>query len=261
GKVDRRALPAPARPVSGRAPGTAAEHTLHSVAAALLHRPELGVDDDLFALGADSIHAIQLVSRARRQGLRLTPQDVFDHPTVARLATVATAAATATTAATAPQDPSALSAEDDPVGELRETPMARRLAERGGSTAGFAQSLLLATDPGLSYDRLTAALQRVLDRHDALRMRGRHIRPVGAVRAEDCLSRAHDEDVAGQKEAARRALSPDDGVMVRAVWFASGRLLLVLHHLVVDGVSWRILLTDLTEALAGGELSPPASAS
>ncbi|MDX2604376.1 amino acid adenylation domain-containing protein [Streptomyces caniscabiei] len=250
GKVDRRALPAPARPVSGRAPETAAEHTLHSVAAALLHRPELGVDDDLFALGADSIHAIQLVSRARRQGLHLTPQDVFDHPTVARLATAATTAPT-----TAPVP----SAEDDPVGELPETPIARRLAERGGSTAGFAQSLLLAMEPGLSYDRLTAALQQVLDRHDALRMRGRHIRPVGAVRAEDCLSRAHDEDVAGQKEAARRALSPDDGVMVRAVWFASGRLLLVLHHLVVDGFSWRILLTDLAEALKGAELSPPGT--
>ncbi|EKX67680.1 condensation domain protein, partial [Streptomyces ipomoeae 91-03] len=244
GKIDRRALPAPAQPVSGRAPGTTTEHTLHALAADLLNRPELGVDDDLFALGADSIHAIQLVSRARRQGLHLTPQDVFDHPTVARLAAAATTA------------PAPAPVEDDPVGELPETPMARRLAERGGPTAGFAQSLLLTAEPGLSYDRLCAALQRVLDRHDALRMRGRHIRPVGAVRAEDCLTRAQDEDVAAHKEAARRALSPEDGAMVRAVWFDSGRLLLVLHHLVVDGVSWRILLTDLAEALSGGELSP-----
>lgn len=159
-------------------------------------------------------------------------------------------------ATTAPTPPPV---EDEPVGALAETPMARRLAERGGPTAGYAQSLLLAAEPGLSYDRLSAALQKVLDRHDALRMRGRHIRPVGAVRAEDCLTRARDEDVAGQKEAARRALSPDDGVMVRAVWFESGRLLLVLHHLVVDGVSWRILLSDLTEALTGAELSPPGT--
>ncbi|MBP5934425.1 AMP-binding protein [Streptomyces sp. LBUM 1479] len=253
GKVDRRALPAPALPSSGRAPSTPAERTLHTLAAALLRRPELGVDDDLFALGADSIHAIQLVGRARRQGLRLTPQDVFDHPTVARLATVAETASTASAAFSAPL------AEDDPVGELPETPMARRLAERGGSTAGYAQSLLLAAEPGLSYDRLTAALQRVLDRHDALRTHGTRILPVGAVRAEDCLSRAGDEDVAARREAARRALSPEDGVMVRAVWFASGRLLLVLHHLVVDGVSWRILLTDLAEALAGAELSVPGT--
>ncbi|MDX2617602.1 non-ribosomal peptide synthetase [Streptomyces stelliscabiei] len=271
GKIDRRALPAPARQVGGRAPSTDTERTLHTLAAALLGRPELGVDDDLFALGADSIHAIQLVSRARRQGLHLTPQDVFDHPTVTRLAAVTTTA------------PAAPPVEDDPVGELPETPMARRLAERAGSTAGFAQSLLLATGPGLSYDRLAAALQQVLDRHDALRMRGRYIRPVGAVRAEDCLTHARCEDAGGQdeagpgedvaardaevaqhKEAARRALSPDDGVMVRAVWFDHGpahpgRLLLVLHHLVVDGVSWRILLTDLAEALKGAELSPPGT--
>ncbi|QFR02145.1 amino acid adenylation domain-containing protein [Streptomyces phaeolivaceus] len=244
GKIDRRALPAPARQVTGRAPDSPIEHTLHALAADLLNRPELGVDDNLFALGADSIHAIQMVSRARRRGLHLTPQDVFHHPTVARLAAVAT-----TAPATAP-------VADDPVGELPATPMARRLAERGGPTAGFAQSLLLTTGPGLSYDRLCEALQRVLDRHDALRMRGRHIRPVGAVRAGDCLTRARDEDVAAHKEAARRALSPEDGEMVRAVWFESGQLLLVLHHLVVDGVSWRILLTDLAEALADGDLSP-----
>ncbi|MFK4099059.1 amino acid adenylation domain-containing protein [Streptomyces sp. NPDC019531] len=250
GKVDRRALPAPDLPAGGRAPGTITERTLHTLAADLLGRPELGVDDNLFALGADSIHAIQLVSRARRQGLRLTPQDVFDHPTVARLATAA---------ATAPATSPTVHVEDDPVGDLPETPMARRLAERGGPTEGFAQSLLLAARPGLSYDNLTAALQKLLDRHDALRMRGRRIRPVGAVRAEDCLTRAEDEDVPGQKEAARRALSPEDGVMVRAVWFESGQLLLVLHHLVVDGVSWRILLTDLAEALADGEPSPPGT--
>ncbi|MFF4054425.1 amino acid adenylation domain-containing protein [Streptomyces sp. NPDC001668] len=250
GKVDRRALPDPALPVGGRAPSTDTESTLHALAADLLGRPELGVDDNLFALGADSIHAIQLVGRARRQGLRLTPQDVFDHPTVARLATVA-----ATAPATSPVD----DVQDDPVGDLPLTPMARRLAERGGPTEGFAQSLLLAARPGLSYDGLVRALQKLLDRHDALRMRGRRILPEGAVRAEDCLTRAQDEDMAGQKEAARRALSPESGVMVRAVWFESGQLLLVLHHLVVDGVSWRILLNDLAAALEEGELSPPGT--
>ncbi|NGO44964.1 non-ribosomal peptide synthase/polyketide synthase [Streptomyces ureilyticus] len=256
GKVDRRALPAPAlEKSSGRAPETAAERVLHDIAAGLLGRPELGVDDDLFGLGADSIHAIQLVSRARRQGLALTPQDVFDHPTVARLATVAADAS-------APER----EAHDEPVGEFPVTPMERRLAERGGPTAGFAQSLLLTTDPGLTYELLRGALQAVLDRHYALRMRGRIIRPVGAVRAEDCLVRAVDGDMEGQRESARKALSPDDGVMVRAVWFDAGptepgRLLLVLHHLVVDGVSWRILLPDMAEALtaAAADRAPDLS--
>ncbi|MFJ8330576.1 non-ribosomal peptide synthase/polyketide synthase [Streptomyces sp. NPDC094437] len=244
GKLDRRALPAPAltAPVAGRAPRTTTERILHAAAADLLGRPELGVDDDVFLLGADSIHAIQLVGRARRQGLAVTPQDVFDHPTVARLARVAVTA----------EHPAE---DDDPVGTFPETPMERRLAERGGPTTGYAQSLLLTTEPGLSHDQLTAALQTVLDRHDALRLRGREIRPTGAVRAEDCLTRAaHDEDVTARRERAGRELSPADGETVRAVWFDAGpdtpgRLLLVLHHLVVDGVSWRVLLADLAEAL------------
>ncbi|MFJ7048679.1 non-ribosomal peptide synthase/polyketide synthase [Streptomyces sp. NPDC101112] len=253
GKVDRWALPAPARTAGGRAPETTAERVLHEIAAGLLDRPGLGVDDDLFTLGADSIHAIQLVSRARRQGLALTPQDVFDHPTVARLANVA--------APTSGPQP-----DDDPVGGFPETPMERRLAERGGPTAGFAQSLLLTTEPGLSHDHLRTALQTVLDRHDALRVHGRRIRPVGAVRADDCLVRAAaGDDLDAHRESARGALSPDDGAMVRAVWFDAGptepgRLLLVLHHLVVDGVSWRILLPDLAEALtAAAEGRAPAS--
>ncbi|MFJ2901853.1 amino acid adenylation domain-containing protein [Streptomyces sp. NPDC087212] len=244
GKADRRALPAPvaAAPVRGRAPRTATERVLHTEAAALLGRPELGVDDDLFLLGADSIHAIQLVGRARRQGLAISPQDVFDHPTVARLARVAVTA----------EHPAE---DDDPVGTFPETPMERRLAERGGPTTGYAQSLLLTTEPGLSHDQLTAALQTVLDRHDALRLRGREIRPTGAVRAQDCLTRvAPDADMTALREHARRRLSPADGEMVRAVWCDAGpdtpgRLLLVLHHLVVDGVSWRVLLADLAEAL------------
>ncbi|MFJ2442705.1 amino acid adenylation domain-containing protein [Streptomyces sp. NPDC087658] len=240
GKVDRRALPTPAseRAAAGRAPAAGTETVLHSLAVALLGDPGLGADDNLFAHGADSIHAIQLVSRARRHGLALTPQDVFDHPTVARLAVLAVATDSAAPVA------------DDPVGDLPATPMARRLAARGGPTAGYAQSLLLTTAPGLGRDRLSAALQTVLDRHDALRLRGATIRPAGTVRAEDCLTFAPDEDIARHKETARAALRPEDGAVFRAVRFeASHRLLLVLHHLVVDGVSWRLLLADLAEAL------------
>ncbi|MET8982232.1 amino acid adenylation domain-containing protein [Streptomyces sp. NPDC004539] len=248
GKVDRRALPAPAAPKPGRAPRTAAEVVLHTITTELLDR-ELGVDDDLFTLGADSIHVIQLVGRARRQGLVLTPQLVFDHPTIARLAAV-------TGTAEAPER------TDDPVGELPETPMARRLAARGGPTAGFAQSVLLHTPSGLSYDSLRTALQQVLDRHDALRLRGREIRPAGSVRAADCLTRAAGDDVERHQEEARRALSPEEGVVLRAVWFEdAGRLLLVVHHLVVDGVSWRVLLPDLAEALTPSPTLSPRGTS
>src|SRR5262249_25288259 len=83
----------------------------------------------------------------------------------------------------------------------------------------------------------------------------------GTVDATTCVSRVEGYDretIAARAEAARRSLDPEAGAMVRVVWFdagdAPGRLLLVLHHLVVDGVSWRILLPDLVRALEGAAL-------
>src|SRR4029453_12241837 len=144
---------------------------------------------------------------------------------------------------------------------------------------GCHQAMLLRVPAGLRGDHLIGALQRVLDRHDALRLRpngGRadagwdlEVAPPGTVLAGECLSRI---DVCGLDEAALRAcigaqaqgaevrLAPARGVMVQAVWFdagaqRAGRLLLMIHHLAVDGVSWRILLPDLAaawEAIANG---------
>ncbi|MEU5694765.1 non-ribosomal peptide synthase/polyketide synthase [Actinosynnema sp. NPDC020468] len=245
GKVDRRALPAPTTPV-GREARTDTERVLRDLLADLLDRPTLGVEDDLFAAGADSIHAIRLVGRARAAGLRIAARDVLDHPTVAALAGLA--------------DHAPVEA-DDPVGDLPDTPMARWLAGLGGPTDGFAQAVLLVAEPGTTLDALTAAWQSVLDRHDVLRLRGKEIRPVGAARAADWVTRATG-DVPTEREAARRALSPAAGVVGRVVWFDGGahpgRLLLVLHHLVVDGVSWRVLLPDLAEALAAVAEDRPA---
>jgi amino acid adenylation domain-containing protein/non-ribosomal peptide synthase protein (TIGR01720 family) len=238
GKLDRHALPAPAEPATGRAPRTETESVLCGLAAELLGTPALGIDDDFFLLGADSIVAIQLTSRARRAGIRLTPQNVFDHPTIAKLAAVAEVV------------PEAAVVDDDPVGDFPETPIMRWLSERPGPTGGFAQSMLLRTDPGLRVEHLVTALQTVLDRHDALRLRAGGIQPAGAVRADGCLRVIDGTDFAGQTESARRRLAPRDGVTVQAVWFPDAdRLLLVVHHLVVDGVSWRIILPDLAEAL------------
>ncbi|MET8759982.1 non-ribosomal peptide synthase/polyketide synthase [Lentzea sp. NPDC004782] len=230
GKVDRSALPEPA--ATGRAPATGTEEVLRSIAADLLQRRDLGVDDDLFALGADSIAAIQLASRARGRGVRVRAGDVFDQRSVAKLAAVAEVVAEA-------------EVTDDAVGEFPPTPLMRGLT---GPVDGFAQAVPLRLRPGTRFDDLVPALQAVLDRHDALRLRGTEIRPVGAVRAEDCLVHAESDDLTSQLQQAQRDLSVDDGVVVRAV-FSENRLLLVLHHFVVDGVSWRILLPDLAEAL------------
>ncbi|WP_234320316.1 phosphopantetheine-binding protein, partial [Streptomyces sp. SBT349] len=101
GKLDRRALPVPdfSRVSSGRAPRDEREALLCGVMAEVLALPSVGVDDDFFDLGGDSIISIQLVSRLRAAGLVLTPRDVFRHKTVAAMAAVAEIPETAAPAA------------------------------------------------------------------------------------------------------------------------------------------------------------------
>ncbi|MCV2463659.1 amino acid adenylation domain-containing protein, partial [Streptomyces sp. ICN988] len=260
GKLDRRALPAPQLPASvgGRAPRTDTERTLCRLFADVLGLPEVGVDDGFFDLGGDSIMSIQLVGRARQRGLALTARDVFEQRTVEGLAAVAARAGSG-----APEEP------DIAVGALPLPPMAHWLAERGGPVDGFAQSLAVRLPAGLSRRDLLTALATVLDHHDALRTRLSDGEPWsltvgdrGSVTAAALLRRVGAEGAADAElhqlmtehaTAARARLAPRDGVMLQAVWFdrgpaSSGCLVLVAHHLVVDGVSWRILLADLADA-------------
>jgi amino acid adenylation domain-containing protein/non-ribosomal peptide synthase protein (TIGR01720 family) len=260
GKLDRKALPAPEiTTTSGREPRTATEELLCGLFAEVLGVPSVGADDGFFDLGGDSIVSIQLVSRARKAGLLFTPRDVFEHKTVEALAAVAGTV-----------EEAVRESADAGIGDLPATPIIRWLAERGGPVDRFNQSMLLQVPAGADEARLHRAVQAVLDRHDALRMRLERdadgwsltVRERGSVPAASVITRVpltatDPESVAAalgeHAEAAWDRLAPEDGVMVQAVWFdagpqGSGRLLLVAHHLVVDGVSWRILVPDLTEA-------------
>ncbi|MET8824477.1 amino acid adenylation domain-containing protein [Streptomyces sp. NPDC004610] len=262
GKLDRAALPAPdfAALSSGREPATGPERTLCAVFAEVLGLDRIGVDDDFFVLGGDSIVAMQLVGRARTAGLRITPRQVFRHRTVAALAAVAESA-----------DAAAARPADDGTGTVPFTPVMHWLRELGGPFASYHQSALVRTPAALDLAGLTAVLQALADRHDLLR--ATLVRPadgtdwslqvpqVGEVDAGGWIERVDARGldagalaglVGERARAARALLDPDAGVMVRAVWFdagdAPGRLLLMAHHLVVDGVSWRVLLPDLATA-------------
>ncbi|MEO3819106.1 amino acid adenylation domain-containing protein [Plantactinospora sp. B24E8] len=265
GKLDRAALPAPdfAALTGGTRPRDAREELLCALCAEVLGLPEVGVDDDFFALGGDSIVSIQLVIRARQAGLVLTPRQVFQLRTVAELAPVATSAPGR--------------AGDDPeagVGSLPLTPILRWLDECGGEIDAFNQWLLVRVPAEVTADGLVAALQAVADRHDVLRSRlvrstpdgaGRlEVPPPGTVRAADWLHRIEVGELAGAalraraEDAARQAgrrLAPESGLMVQVVWLDAGperpgHLVVLVHHAVVDGVSWRILLPDLAAAWA-----------
>ena len=273
GKLDRRALPSPelAPQHAHRAPRTPQEEILCGLFAEVLGVARVGIDDNFFELGGDSIVSIQLVSRARRAGLSITPRAVFQQQTVAGLAALAGLVA----------EPGPGLAEDGlaedglarhAVGRLPATPIMHWLKERGGPLGRFSQAMLLQVPAGLRQDHLEAALAAVLDRHDALRLRldastadgewDLEIAPPRAVSAGSCLQRVEvggvgeadlRERIAAAAEAAERRLDPAAGVMVQAVWFDAGaadpgRLLLTIHHLAVDGVSWRILVPDLAAA-------------
>ena len=278
GKLDRDALPeadpGESAPDTGRAPRTPREELLCELFARTLGVPRVGPDESFFALGGDSITSIQLVSRARRQGLELTPRDVFDHRSPANLARVAREQAHCAVEADTEGGP----------GPLALTPVVRRLRELGGPVDRFNQSMFVRLPAGIDEPTLTASLRAVVDHHEALRLRLRRkddrtlweleITQPGADPARQFV-RYDAAGLTGEalREAARRQaelawerLAPEQGTVWQAVWLdagpaAPGHLLLAVHHLAVDGVSWRILLGDLAEAAAAlrrGAAAAPA---
>jgi non-ribosomal peptide synthase protein (TIGR01720 family) len=261
GKLDRKALPAPnfaAAAGDGGVPSTPTEEVLCELFRAVLGVPTVGVRDSFFDLGGDSIVSIQLVSRAKAAGLLFSPKDVFERKTVEQLAAVADRITA--TGAVVVEDP------DAGTGDLVPLPVTRELR---GPIAGFHQSALVRVPAGLRRDHLVAALTALVDHHDALRLRlldrdplRLAVQPRGSVEADRLVTAVDvidvpDPDLARVIEAhdlaARARLHPETGAVLQAVWFdagpdRAGRLLLLAHHLVVDGVSWRILLPDLALA-------------
>ncbi|GAA5133568.1 hypothetical protein GCM10023320_59940 [Pseudonocardia adelaidensis] len=226
-----------------------------------------GVDADFFTLGGDSIIALQLVNRMKRLGLRVTPRDVFTHRTPAALAALA-----------GPQAPAVPDEDPDALGSVMLTPIVHRLAELGGNVDRFNQSELLLTPPGATAERIGAVVTELLRRHDALRLRLSRPAPVlwaletardlpdgvfTVVDARDLDDATFTDLLGAESDAAADRLRPDEGRMVAAVFFdrgaEPGRLLLVVHHLAVDGVSWRILRDDVRAAWEGGALEPAAT--
>ncbi|WP_430330886.1 amino acid adenylation domain-containing protein [Rhodococcus sp. ACT016] len=262
GKLDRRALPEPDRSTASEhvAPRTDLESRLCALIAGVLGLDRVGVTDDFFALGGDSIVAIQLVNQARREGFSISAREIFQLRTAGALA-----------AALDGRVADAADSDDVAVGEVAATPVVARVCAAGTDVRTFHQWVLIQTPAGLDERTATAALQAVVDRHDALR--GRWDRETGTLTVSDAgapmtvhvsdLPDGHDIDaaVAADREAVVDLLDPESGIMLQAALFrpadGPGRLLLVAHHLVVDGVSWRILLEDFARAaatiLAGAE--------
>ncbi len=236
GKLDRRALPEPVWHQSDAAghvaPRTETESVLAAIWAELLGVERVGVTDDFFELGGDSILSIQVASRARQAGLMVSPREVFEHTTIAALAgTVGTM-------------PAEAAVDQAPVtGPVPLTPIQRWFLRDTGSAPGhFNQSVVLDLVERPDLDALRRALAALLAKHDALRMRFER----GADGWHQYNAPVEPVDVL--RTPADPGFDLANGPLFRAELLDERRLLLVAHHLVVDGVSWRILIEDLETA-------------
>src|SRR5918996_4601570 len=259
GKVDRKALPAPewgGAEGAYEAPGTPTEELLAGIWAEVLRVERVGRQDNFFALGGDSILSLQIISRAQQAGLQLTPRQLFQHQSIAELAAVAGVGP-------------GLEAEQGVVsGGVPLTPIQRWFFEQGlPEPQHFNQSVLLEVGAELEPGWVQRVVRELLVQHDALRLRfspeGGQWRQVNAGLEEgvpfgvvDLSGLGIEEQPAvleGVAAAQQGSLNLEVGPLLRVVLFQlgagrPGRLLMVVHHLAVDGVSWRVLLEDFQRA-------------
>lgn len=261
GKVDRKALPAPYK---GRpnlesayvAPRTSTEQILADIWIQVLGLERVGVHDNFVEVGGDSILSIQVISRARQADLHLTPQHLFDYPTIAELATVAGKATTIG------------SEQKTVIGSVPLTPIQHWFFEQNLlDVHHWNQAVLLEVSQNLNPERLQKVVEHLLKHHDSLRLRFRqstggwqqiNTSPDDRVpfTSLDLSARSPQEQqsvMAATTAKLQASLNLSEGPLLQVAWFNLGshqpnRLLLIIHHLAVDGVSWRILLEDFQTA-------------
>jgi amino acid adenylation domain-containing protein/non-ribosomal peptide synthase protein (TIGR01720 family) len=261
GKTDYRRLPSPSGSdgASGAAasPRTPTEHALAEIWSVLLGIDSIGVHDNFFQLGGDSIVTIQVISRARQRGLEISPRHVTDHPTIAELAAVVDLAGTRAARL------------DVATGTTPLTPIQAWFFGLGlVAPQHWNQSALFEVPADIDARALKEAWQECVDHHDILRARFRledgawrqEIMPRAAEHADlDVVDSGADpgEDdesaVAALIATAQSTLDLSEGPLARAVLIRRGgsrrpRLLIAIHHLLIDVVSWSILMDDLDTA-------------
>jgi bacitracin synthase 1 len=270
GKVDRRqlagALDTYPRVPTGIAhvpPRNALERRLVALWSELLGASEIGIEDNYFSLGGDSIKAITLVSRLHREGLALALKDLFARPTIAELAPCLQRL-----------EPVQRRTRADRPASLSVTPMqARRLEGLSAAPARFNQTILLRAAGTLDAEAMRSALGAVLAHHEALRLT---LRPEAGAWRQGTRPDPHVSldvvDLRGCSDASAElaahagrlqgAHDPADGRLVAAAIYRQSdgdRLLISVHHFGIDAVSWRILLEDLERAYrAVKDGKPPA---
>lgn len=256
GKVDRKALPPPAliSTQSYESPATPIERALAEIWAQVLGLDRVGLHDNFFEIGGDSIQSMRIIAKARQAGLPLQPALLFRHPTIADLARSVERYQEVESAIHLPERPAPL------------TPVQRWFFARNlPALHQYNQAVWLDVEP-LHLSILEQAFHDVIEHHAALRLRfertefgwrQRYAQAEDAtiVSAEDVpveSDEAAEGILAAAASRAHASLNVQQGPLLRAVYFTfhdrPPRLFVAAHHLVIDGVSWRILLEDLPAA-------------
>ncbi|TQR95459.1 amino acid adenylation domain-containing protein [Paenibacillus ottowii] len=261
GKVDRRALPMPENNLDTGmdyvAPETDVQQALAAAWGAILGIQKVGIKDNFFHLGGDSIKAIQVSSRLFQAGYKLEMKDLFKYPTIADLSTYI-------------QPVNRVAEQGEVTGNVVLTPIQRWFFEQPtGEPHYFNQSVMLYRREGYDEQALRQALYQITTHHDALRMifqsseNGYTARNRGVDEGEPyhlkCFDYRNSDVNEGDLERVIEAkcneiqsgISLSEGPLMRLGLFRcpdGDHLLVAIHHLVVDGVSWRILFEDLATA-------------
>ncbi|MDX1695324.1 MAG: amino acid adenylation domain-containing protein, partial [Ketobacteraceae bacterium] len=266
GKLDRKALPKPETDTEAAAdrvpPRSEKEKALAEIWKAVLNLEEVGVYDNFFELGGDSILSIQITSRAKMAGLHLTTKQIFENQTIAELAEVASEV-----------EAPILAEQGLVMGEVTLSPIENWFFEHEFKDEHhWNQSVLLTIKPEVTLPnaKIAEALSMVIVQHDALRLRFErtadgilqyhHDDPDGyghfALHDVDLRNKPGytvNDEIASHANGIQSSLNLAKGPLMAAAIFElpenQRKLLLVIHHLVVDGVSWRVLLDDFTTAL------------
>ena len=262
GKVDRQALahrayqPNKDAEETYVAPRNDIEETLAKIWSTVLNVEKVGVHDNFFGLGGDSILSIQIISKARQEGLTLTARQLFQNQTIARLALGVGSIITTK------------SEQGLVLGAVPLTPIQHWFFEQNWPEPHhWNQSVILQVKPDVTYEAIQQVMAFLIKHHDALRLAFTKKEGNWQQSSSEVPSRIPNKyfDLSGYDSAQQRALITEkateeqknlnlfEGRVFKAIYFecestGRNRLLLIAHHLVIDNVSWRILLEDLETA-------------
>ncbi|GBF80263.1 non-ribosomal peptide synthetase [Aphanothece sacrum] len=256
GKIDRRALLETDIKIDEQethiVPSTEIEKILVEIWQEVLNLKIIGIHDNFFELGGDSILAISIVAKANQAGLQIIPKLLFRHQTITQLASVVEINYVSQIR------------QDLVTGEVSLTPIQKWFFEQQlPEPHHFNQSILLEVPGSLNPELLKNVVLNLLKHHDALRLR--FVKQEGQWQQHnsdncnsfnfnlvDLSSLSKQEQLTKIEELAesyQRSFNLEKGLLSSVTFFQlgeKGRLLIIIHHLAMDGVSWRILLEDFT---------------